>query len=103
MRTLIIIILGLVLLALWIGVARSLAGGDKLQVAKAIRAFIGIWFLVAAANMAVGVLKAGYGALEELPILLFIFSVPAAAALFINWKTSEAPIEEPSEPEEPKI
>ena len=62
----------------------------------------GLWFLVAAANMAVGVLKAGYGALEELPILLLIFSVPAAAALFINWKTSEAPIEEQTEPEEPK-
>ncbi|MEO8103707.1 MAG: hypothetical protein ABI790_14385 [Betaproteobacteria bacterium] len=95
MRTLIIIVLGLVLLALWIGVARALAGGDDLQVVKAIRAFVGLWFLAAAGNMAVGVLKAGYGVLDELPIFLLIFGVPAAAAYFIVWKSSKPPLEEP--------
>ena len=88
MRTFIIILLGLVLLALWIGIARALAGGDPLQVTKAIRAFIGIWFVVALANLAVGVLKAGFGVLDELPIFLLIFGLPAGAALFVNWKSS---------------
>ena len=91
MRALIIIMLGLVLLALWIGVARALAGGDPLQVRKAVRSFIGIWFVVALGNLAIGVTKVGYGVLEELPIFLLIFGVPAAAALFVNWKSSEDP------------
>ncbi len=97
MRTFIIILLGLVLLGLWIGVASALAGGDKGQVAKAVRAFVGLWFMAALGNMLLGVSTAGFGVLDELPILLVIFSVPAAAALFYNWKTAEVPPAEPSE------
>ena len=88
MRTLSIIVLGLVLLALWIGVARALAGGDSLQVMKAARAFIGLWFMVAAGNMWMGVASAGYGVWEEVPIFLVIFGLPAGLALFIIWKSS---------------
>ncbi len=97
MRTLIIIVLGLMVLALWIGVAKTQSGGDNAQVAKAVRAFIGLWFLVAVANLGMGILQAGYGVIEELPIFLAIFGVPAAGALFYNWKTSEPPLEEPPE------
>jgi hypothetical protein len=34
----------------------------------------------------VGVSKAGYSVAEELPILLVLFGVPAAAALILQWK-----------------
>ncbi|MEK7728854.1 MAG: hypothetical protein AAB354_10605, partial [candidate division KSB1 bacterium] len=43
-------------------------------------------FLAAAANMWVGVARAGYSVQEELPIFLLIFLVPAAVALLVRWK-----------------
>jgi mannose/fructose/N-acetylgalactosamine-specific phosphotransferase system component IID len=48
--------------------------------------FIAVWFVIAAANMWVGVSKAGYSVGEELPILALIFGVPAAAAVLMKWK-----------------
>ena len=45
-----------------------------------------MWFLVTAANMWVGVAKAGYSASEELPIFLLLFGIPAVAALVLKWK-----------------
>ena len=47
---------------------------------------IALWFLDTAANMWVGVAKAGYSASEELPIFLLLFGVPAAVALVLKWK-----------------
>jgi len=41
---------------------------------------------VTAANMWVGVNKAGYSASEELPILLLLFGVPALVAIVLKWK-----------------
>jgi hypothetical protein len=49
-------------------------------------AYVALWFLVAAANMWVGVAKAGYSVAEEFPILLLIFGVPAALAVLLKWK-----------------
>jgi hypothetical protein len=40
----------------------------------------------AAANLWVGVSKAGYTVTEELPIFLLIFLLPAAVAVVIRWK-----------------
>ena len=88
MRTLIIIASGLVLLALFIGVARALASGDKLPVVHALRAFIALWLVLAAGNMWMGVVKAGYGVWEELPVFLVIFGLPAAIAFYIHWRIS---------------
>ena len=48
--------------------------------------FVGVWLALSAFNMWVGVVKAGYSAGEELPIMLLIFGVPAIAAVLINWK-----------------
>ena len=49
--------------------------------------FIGLWFVAAAANMYVGVARAGYSFKEELPIFLLIFAVPAVAAILVRWKS----------------
>ncbi|HKU86968.1 MAG TPA: hypothetical protein VJV77_11600 [Casimicrobiaceae bacterium] len=43
-----------------------------------------LWFLVTAANMWVGVAKAGHSASEELPISLLLFAVPVLAAIVLK-------------------
>jgi len=48
--------------------------------------FIGLWFIAAAVNMYVGVARAGYSFMEELPIFLLIFAVPSALALLLRFK-----------------
>jgi hypothetical protein len=45
-----------------------------------------LWFVIAGANMWVGVAKAGYSVADELPILALIFGVPAAVAIVLKWK-----------------
>lgn len=48
--------------------------------------FLAVWLAIAAANMWVGVAKAGYSISVELPIFALIFAVPAAAAVLVRWK-----------------
>ena len=48
--------------------------------------FVAIWLLATVFNLWVGVSHAGYSVLEELPILLLLFVVPAATALLVRWK-----------------
>jgi hypothetical protein len=48
--------------------------------------YVALWFIVAGANMWVGVARAGYSAAEELPIFLLIFGLPAAAAILLKWR-----------------
>jgi len=43
-------------------------------------AYVALWFIVAGANMWVGVARAGYSVTEELPIFLLIFGVPGGCA-----------------------
>jgi hypothetical protein len=52
----------------------------------AVVAYVAVWFLVAGANMWLGVAKAGYSVGEELPIFLLIFAVPAVVAVVLKWK-----------------
>jgi len=49
-------------------------------------AYVALWFIVAGANMWVGVARAGYSVTEELPVFLLIFGVPAAAAILLKWR-----------------
>ena len=49
-------------------------------------AFVALWFVIAGANMWVGVEKAGYSAAEELPIFVLNFALPAAVAILLKWK-----------------
>jgi len=84
MRTLVIIGMGFALLGLCIG-AGWLAGGPvKMKTAALV--FIGLWFIAAAVNMYVGVARAGYSFMEELPIFLLIFGLPAITAAILRWK-----------------
>jgi hypothetical protein len=84
MRSLIIIGIGLALLAACLGTGWLTGGAAKLRVAAV--CFIGLWFVVAAINLYVGVTRAGYSFREELPIFLLIFALPSLAALLARWK-----------------
>jgi len=86
MRTAIIIVGGLVLLGLF-ALVGWLASGPQSTMTAA-RLFIPIWLAVALINMWLGVSRAEYSVVEELPIFLVIFAIPAAAAAFIWWRFS---------------
>lgn len=86
MRTLLIILGGVVLWGASLGVARFLGGSTALSTWTATIAFAVLWFVLAAANMWVGVSQAGYSFWEELPIFLLIFLLPVAVAVFVKWK-----------------
>jgi len=86
MRTAIIIVGGLVLLGLF-ALVGWLASGPH-STTTAAKLFIPIWLVVALINMWLGVSRAGYSVVEELPIFLVIFAIPAAAAAFIWWRFS---------------
>jgi hypothetical protein len=84
MRTLIAIGIGFVLLGLFLGAGWLAGGAAKMKIAALI--FIGLWFIAAAANLYVGVARAGYSFMEELPIFLVIFGLPTIAAAILRWK-----------------
>ena len=46
----------------------------------AMKVFIPLWAVAAGVNMYIGVAEAGYSVMEELPIFLLIFGLPATAA-----------------------
>lgn len=86
MRTALFLLAGLLLLAafLLLGKLFSITFAEAMRWATV--AYVALWFLAAAANMWVGVSKAGYSVAEELPVLLLIFGVPAALAVLFKWK-----------------
>ena len=43
-------------------------------------------FMLAAANMWIGISQAGYSFKEELPIFLLIYLLPVAVAVLVKWK-----------------
>jgi hypothetical protein len=49
-------------------------------------AYVALWFVIAGANMWIGIEKAGYSVADELPIFALIFGVPAAVAIILKWK-----------------
>lgn len=80
MHTSILVIIGIVL-----GIALLLIGRQsKYPVRKSFGAFAILWFIVAAANMWYGVLKAGYPVTQELPYFVVVFLVPVALVWFLK-------------------
>ena len=88
MRSLIIIAAGFALLVLCLFAARLFGRTLPESMLIGAQVFIPLWLIAAAANMWMGVAKAGYSVMEELPIFLLIFALPAAAAAFAWWKSS---------------
>lgn len=86
MRTALFILAGFLLLASILIVAKLFSANYPAATSWATAMFVAVWLVVTAANMWVGVNKAGYSASEELPILLLLFGVPALVAVLLKWK-----------------
>ena len=87
MHTIMVIGGGLLLLALFALVGRQLGGATA--AATAALWFIPVWLIAAAINLWIGVTRAGYTVMEELPIGLVVFGVPAAVAALFWWRFSK--------------
>jgi hypothetical protein len=85
MHMLMVIVGGTVLLGVFCLFGR-LWGADMSALVPAAIAFIPVWFVVAAVNMYIGVTRAGYTVMDELPILGLNFALPAAFAVIVIWQ-----------------
>jgi hypothetical protein len=85
MHMLLVIIGGAALLCVF-ALFGKLWGGDAAGAATAAKIFVPAWLAVSLTNMWVGVTKAGYTVVQELPILLVVFAVPAALAAMLAWR-----------------
>lgn len=86
MRTALFLVAGLLLLAGSLLLGRLFSTNYPGATGAATAAYVAFWFVIAGANMWVGVARAGYSVAEELPIFLLIFAVPAAVAIVLKWK-----------------
>jgi hypothetical protein len=77
MRTVVFIVAGLILLALVVALSKP-----PFRRSAAL-AFIGVWLVVSAINLYIGVSK-GYSLQEELLVHAALFGIPAVAAL-VTW------------------
>lgn len=93
MHTVLVILEGFVLLALCLVVARLASRRGTPGRAQATRAaariFIGLWLVCAFFNLWKGVSEEGYAVVEELPIFLLVFAIPAAVAAWIAYRTTQ--------------
>jgi hypothetical protein len=85
-RTLLFLVAGLLLLAAVLLLGKLFSSHYPEATRLATIAYIALWFMIAGANMWVGVARAGYSVAEELPIFLLIFGVPGVAAMLLKWR-----------------
>jgi hypothetical protein len=88
MRSLLIILGGLVLLGLGLLVGRWIGGAGTHAMATVAKILVIVWLAISLLNMWIGVSRAGYSVAEEFPIFAMIFIIPAGAALLLWWKFS---------------
>jgi len=86
MRTALFLVAGLLFLAASLLLGRLFSSNYPGATVVATVVYVALWFVIAGANMWVGVTRAGYSVSEELPIFLLIFGVPAAVAIILKWK-----------------
>ena len=86
MRTGLFLIAGFLMLAASVLLGRLFSANYPGATVVATVAYVALWFAIAAANMWVGVVRAGYSVAEELPIFVLIFALPAAVAILLKWK-----------------
>jgi hypothetical protein len=86
MRTLLFLTSGFLLMASVLIAAKLFSEHAPSAPNWALALSLGVWLAVTGANMWLGVSKAGYSVAEELPILMVLFAVPAAAAVLARWR-----------------
>lgn len=83
MHTLQMTLAGLVLLALFVGIAKFFPS-PSWTVSRAAQIFIPVWAVVAIGNMLVGMFWAGIPFLTEIAVLLVVCGLPTATAWFLS-------------------
>ncbi len=83
MRTLLIIVGGIILWAVIAGLAKLIHDQSSTSW-KPVGIFAAVWLLVTSWNVWVGITQAGYTFLEELPIFLLTYLLPIGVAVFIK-------------------
>jgi hypothetical protein len=86
MRTVLFLTSGLLLMASFLIIAKLFSEHFPSAPDWALALGLSLWLAVTGANMWIGVSKAGYSVAEELPILLLLFGLPAAAAVLVRWR-----------------
>jgi hypothetical protein len=86
MRTVLLLISGLLLMASLLIVGKLFSEHFPHAPTWALALGLALWLVATGANLWIGVSKAGYSVAEELPILLLLFVVPAAAAVLVRWR-----------------
>ncbi len=82
MHTVMIILAGLVLLAVFVVFARI----ASIRFARLLPVYLVVWLICTVINMWIGVSQAGYSVMQELPFLLIVFTVPALVAILWSRK-----------------
>lgn len=80
--------IGFALLGILLVLAPRLSVSAGRPIPFAVKLFLPLWFTGALINLWIGVARAGYTVMEEAPIFLVVFGVPAIASLLILWLTS---------------
>ena len=88
MHTIKVIGIGFALLGMLLVLAPRLSIAAGRPIPFAVKLFLPLWFAGALINLWIGVARTGYTVMEEAPIFLVVFGVPAAIALFVGWKLS---------------
>ena len=88
MHTIKVIGIGFALLGMLLVLAPRLSISAGRPIPFAIKLFLPLWFAGALINLWIGVASAGYTVMEEAPIFLVVFGVPAIASLLILFLTS---------------
>jgi hypothetical protein len=86
MRTVLFLTSGLLLMASLLIAARLFSEHFPSAPTWALALGGSVWLAVTAANMWIGVSRAGYSVGEELPILLLLLVVPVGAAVLVRWR-----------------
>jgi hypothetical protein len=86
MRTALFLTSGLLLMASLLILAKLFSEHFPSAPTWALALGLSLWLAATGANMWLGVAKADYSVAEELPILLLLFAVPAAAAVLVRWR-----------------
>ncbi len=89
MHMLLVILTGILLLGVFVMFGK-LWGGDAAGIASGARHFVPVWVAVALVTMWGGVTKAGYTAMQELPVLGVVIAVPAAVARLPAWQIARS-------------
>jgi len=83
MHTLKIIAAGFALLGALHFLARRLKLGGGDPTGWAVKLFLPLWLVAALGNLWVGVNRAGYTLLQEMPVFSLVFGLPAAFAILL--------------------